>query len=208
MGQNVYIVDDDREVRRSITFMLTAAKLQPRPFASGPDFLDSLSELQPGVILLDLHMPEMDGFRFLAELASKRVEWPVLVMTGHGDISTAVRAMKLGAVDFLAKPFPEEALLAALEASFTLLKDRTEMAQRRRTAEARVAALSARENEVLRGLIAGLSNKELAQRIGISLRTVEMHRANMMERLEVEGLAEALALAARAGVDPLQGQPA
>ncbi len=188
--------------------MLTAAKLQPRPFASGPDFLDSLSELQPGVILLDLHMPEMDGFRLLAELASKRVEWPVLVMTGHGDISTAVRAMKLGAVDFLAKPFPEEALLAALEVSFTLLKDRTEMAQRRRTAEARVAALSARENEVLRGLIAGLSNKELAQRIGISLRTVEMHRANMMERLQVEGLAEALALAARAGVDPLEGQPA
>ncbi len=188
--------------------MLSAAIFQPRPFASGPDFLDSISELQPGVILLDLHMPEMDGFRVLTELASKRVEWPVLVMTGHGDISTAVRAMKLGAVDFLAKPFPEDALLAALEVSFTVLKDRTEMVERQRTAQARVAALSAREDEVLRGLIAGLSNKELAQRIGISLRTVEMHRANMMERLQVGGLAEALALAARAGVEPLQDHPA
>ncbi len=188
--------------------MLTAAELQPRPFASGPDFLDSLAELQPGVVLLDLHMPEMDGFRVLAELASKRVEWPVLVMTGHGDISTAVRAMKLGAVDFLAKPLPEDALLAALEVSFTLLKERTETVERRRAAQARVAGLSARENEVLRGLIAGLSNKQLAQRIGISLRTVEMHRANMMERLQVAGLAEALALAAHAGVEPLQSEPA
>jgi two-component system response regulator FixJ len=125
-------------------------------------------------------------------------------MTGHGEVSVAVQAMKAGAVDFLEKPFGEDVLLASLTRAFGLLKDRAEKAERRTAAQGRIALLSSRENEVLRGLMAGHSNKLLARRLDISLRTVEMHRANMMDRLQVGSLAEALTLAVQAGVEPLE----
>jgi two-component system, LuxR family, response regulator FixJ len=203
--QHVHVVDDDRDVRRSISFMLGVADLQSRPFASGQDLLDSLDEVHPGAILLDIRMPQMDGFQLMAELSRRGVEWPVVVMTGHGEVSVAVQAMKAGAVDFLEKPFGEDVLLASLTRAFGLLQDRTEKAERRRTAQDRTALLSSRESEVLRGLMAGLSNKMLARRLDISLRTVEMHRANMMDRLQVGSLAEALTLAVQAGIEPLAG---
>jgi two-component system response regulator FixJ len=202
--QHVHVVDDDRDVRRSISFMLGVADLQSRPFASGSDLLESIEEIQPGAILLDIRMPEMDGFQVMSELAERGIEWPVVVMTGHGEVSVAVQAMKAGAVDFLEKPFGEDVLLASLTRAFGLLKDRTEKAERRRSALARIDLLSTREREVLRGLMAGLSNKMLARRLEISLRTVEMHRANMMDRLGVGSLAEALTLAVQAGVEPLE----
>ena len=201
--QHVHVVDDDRDVRRSISFMLGVADLQSRPFASGQDLLDSLEEIHPGAILLDIRMPQMDGFQVMAELSQRGIEWPVVVMTGHGEVSVAVQAMKAGAVDFLEKPFGEDVLLASLTRAFSLLQDRTEKAERRRTAQTRTALLSSRENEVLRGLMGGLSNKMLARRLDISLRTVEMHRANMMDRLQVGSLAEALTLAVQAGIEPL-----
>jgi two-component system response regulator FixJ len=204
MPRCVHVVDDDRDVRRSLSFMLGAGEFQSRPFGSGQDLLDSLSELQPGCVLLDIRMPEMDGFQVMEALAGQGVEWPVVVMTGHGEVSVAVRAMKMGAVDFLEKPFDEALLLASLERAFGLLKDRHEKADRRRIAEERVSQLSSREHEVLRGLMAGLANKVLARRLDISLRTVEMHRANMMDRLRVGSLAEALTLAVQAGVEPLE----
>ena len=200
---NVYVVDDDREVRRSLSFMLGTADLNSRPFASGIDFLEALDGLKPGCILLDIRMPEVDGFHVMAELARKRVEWPVIVMTGHGEVSVAVRAMKLGAVDFIEKPFEEAILLSSLDRAFTLLKDRGETAERKQIAEDKVNSLTTREREVLQGLMAGLPNKLLARHLGISLRTVEMHRANMMDRLGVGSLAEALTLAVQAGVDPI-----
>jgi two-component system, LuxR family, response regulator FixJ len=202
-SQYVHVVDDDREVRRSLSFMLGSAHFQSRPFASGSDLVESLDELQPGCVLLDIRMPEMDGFQVMSELASRGVDWPVVVMTGHGEVPVAVRAMKLGAVDFLEKPFEEEVLLGSLERAFGLLKERGEKAERKRSAEDRVALLTARELEVLRGLMAGMPNKMLARRLDISLRTVEMHRANMMERLQVGSLAEALTLGVQAGVEPL-----
>ena len=200
---NVYIVDDDREVRRSLSFMLGTADLLSRPFASGVDFLDGLMDLKPGCVLLDIRMPQVDGFQVMAELSDKKIEWPVIVMTGHGEVSVAVRAMKLGAVDFLEKPFEEQILLSCLERAFTLLKDRGETAERKQRAQDRVNALTGREREVLQGLMAGMANKLLARRLDISLRTVEMHRANMMDRLGVGSLAEALTLAVQAGVEPL-----
>ena len=204
LNGNVYVVDDDREVRRSLSFMLGTADLSSRPFASGVDFLEALDDLKPGCILLDIRMPEVDGFHVMAELARKRIEWPVVVMTGHGEVSVAVRAMKLGAVDFIEKPFEESMLLSSLDRAFTLLKDRGETAERKQIAEDKFNALTAREKEVLQGLMAGMPNKLLARRLGISLRTVEMHRANMMDRLSVNSLAEALTLAVQAGVDPLE----
>jgi two-component system response regulator FixJ len=201
--KHVYVVDDDRDVRLSITFMLNAGRLQARPFASGGDLVSSLGDLQPGVFLLDIRMPEMDGFQVMDILARKGVDWPVIVMTGHGEVGIAVRAMKLGAVDFLEKPFGEESLTAALERAFALLKQRGDKAERRRNAKARLALLSRREEEILRGLLAGLPNKVLARRLDISLRTVEMHRANMMTRLGAESLAGALMIAVEAGAEPL-----
>lgn len=202
-SQYVHVVDDDREVRRSLSFMLGSAQFQSRPFASGSDLVESLDELQPGCVLLDIRMPDMDGFQVMAELASRGVDWPVVVMTGHGEVPVAVRAMKAGAVDFLEKPFEEDVLLGSLERAFGLLKERGQKAERKRSAESRIGVLTSREREVLRGLMVGLPNKALARRLDISLRTVEMHRANMMERLHVGSLAEALTLAVQAGVEPL-----
>ena len=200
----VYIVDDDRDVRTSISFMLGAAGLQSRPFVGGVDFVEALGELCPGVILLDLRMPDMDGFRVMTELTQRGVQWPVLAMTGHGEIAVAVRAMKLGALDFIEKPFAEELLLGCLDRAFVVLEEKTRSAEEQQAALDKLAQLTRRECEVLRGLLAGLPNKSLARRLEISLRTVEMHRANMMERLGVSSLAEALTLAVRAGVEPLE----
>ena len=183
--------------------MLNAARLQARPFASGADLIAGLADLQPGIILLDIRMPEMDGFQVMDALVRRGVNWPVIVMTGHGEVAIAVRAMKLGAVDFLEKPFSEDALTAALEGAFALLRERGEASERRRKARARIALLSRREDEILRGLVAGLPNKVLARRLDISLRTVEMHRANMMTRLGAESLADALMIAVEAGTEPL-----
>lgn len=207
----VHIVDDDREVRRSISFMLGTTELKSRPFASGTDFLESLDELQPGCVLLDLRMPEVDGFDVMAKLSEKAADWPVVVMTGHGEVSVAVRAMKMGAVDFIEKPFDEELLLQSLDRAFEMLTASGDKTRRKRVAQDRVALLTTREREVLQGLVAGLSNKMLARRLGISLRTVEMHRANMMERLQVGSLAEALTLAVQAELAPMhetRAQPA
>ena len=198
----VYVVDDDRDVRRSLSFMLGASDVRSHPFGSGEDFLDAIPDLQPGCILLDLRMPQMDGFHVMAELARREIDWPVIVMTGHGEVPVAVRAMKQGAIDFIEKPFSEEALLASFGNAFSLLDEREATGKRRRAARDRVTQLTSRETDVLRGLLAGESNKQLAQRLGISLRTVEMHRGNMMERLEVASLAEALKLALEAGLEP------
>ncbi|HEV2866736.1 MAG TPA: response regulator [Allosphingosinicella sp.] len=198
----VYVVDDDRDVRRSLSFMLGASEIRSHPFGSGEDFLDAVPDLQPGCVLLDLQMPQMDGFHVMAELSRREIDWPVIVMTGHGEVPVAVRAMKLGAVDFIEKPFSEQALLASFGNAFSLLTAREETGRRRREARERVRHLTGRESEILLGLLAGESNKQLASRLGISLRTVEMHRGNMMDRLGVTSLAEALSLALDAGLEP------
>jgi two-component system response regulator FixJ len=199
----VYVVDDDRDVRRSLSFMLGAAEIRSHPYGSGVDFLDALPDLEPGCILLDLRMPQMDGFHVMTALAERNVDWPVVVMTGHGEIPIAVRAMKLGAVDFIEKPFSEQALLACFAQAFAQLEARAVSGRRRREAHARAAALTVREKEVLASLLAGRSNKQIAQALGISLRTVEMHRGNMMDRLGASSLAEALTLALEAGIQPI-----
>ena len=202
----VYVVDDDRDVRRSLSFMLGAAEIRSHPYGSGADFLEALPDLEPGCILLDLRMPQMDGFHVMAELAARNVDWPVVVMTGHGEIPIAVRAMKMGAVDFIEKPFSEQALLACFSQAFGLLEERAASGKRRRDAHERAALLTSREKEVLASLLAGQSNKQIAQSLGISLRTVEMHRGNMMDRLGASSLAEALTVALEAGIRPSTDQ--
>lgn len=201
--KHVYIVDDESSVRQAILFALRSAGYDVRPFANGRDFLDATNILAPGCVLLDLRMPEPGGLAVLDELGDKRRRYPTVAITGYGDVGTAVEAMKRGAKDFLEKPFTDAVLLQALEAVFTTLQVDVESEIARGRAVELVASLSAREREMLQGLVAGLSNKVIAFQLGISVRTVEMHRGNLMDRLGAKSLAEAMRIAVSAGVEPL-----
>ncbi|MGK2908588.1 MAG: response regulator transcription factor [Sphingobium sp.] len=203
-NRRVYIVDDDSMVRRSLSFSLNTAGFETRAFISGRDFLDEVGHLSAGCVLLDVRMPDMDGISVLDELSKKSALHPAVIMTGHGDIETAVKAMKLGADDFIEKPFNDADLLEMLEALFASLPARLEAEAERTMAQTSVATLTAREKELLQGLIAGLSNKAVAIRLGISVRTVEMHRSNLMGRLGVTTFAELVRIALLAKIDPIQ----
>lgn len=196
----VYIVDDDSSLRRSLTFALTTAGYEVRAFASGRDFLEEVDALDPGCVLLDLRMPDLGGFAVLDELGKRSRRFPVVTITGHGDVETAVRAMKHGSRDFLEKPFSDSALLGALESVFATLPAEIEADSERLRATRLVARLTPRERELLEGLVAGFSNKGVANQLGLSVRTVEMHRGNLMDRLGVKSLADVvrIALLARA----------
>lgn len=199
----VYVVDDDREVRTMISRMLGSFDgFRAHPFASAGDFLEQIETLTPGAILLDLRMPDIDGFAVLERLRAMDLVWPTIVLTGAGDVSGAVQAMKLGAVEFLEKPVRLDTLETSLTAAARLLNERLAEGDRRRQAREKVEQLSAREQEVLQGLMAGQSNKELARSLGIGLRTVEMHRGHMMERLGASSVAQAVAMAIDAGLRP------
>jgi two-component system response regulator FixJ len=197
----VYVVDDESEVRRSLGFFLKTAGFLPRPFLSGRDFVAEALDLAPGCALIDVRMPEMDGLEVIEKLVRRRFRLPMIVMTGHGDIATAVRAMKLGAIDFLEKPFEDGVLVEALDRGFDLLSKDVQGESERRDAERRLEALTPRELDVLTLLADGKSNKEVAIALDLSVRTVEMHRATMFDRLDVRTLPEALKLAFRARPD-------
>lgn len=194
-SRNVYIVDDDTSVRRSVSFALTTAGFSVRAFASGQDFLDAADTLAPGCVLLDLRMPDLGGLAVLRELGKRQRRFPVVTITGYGDVETAVSAMKLGSRDFLEKPFSDAALLSVLDAVFVSLPRELEAEGERSRAEALVAGLTSRERELLDGLVAGLSNKGVANKLGVSVRTVEMHRGNLMDRLGVKSLADVVRIA-------------
>lgn len=205
LTRQVYVVDDDSMVRSSTAYFLAASGLGARMFRSGQEFLDALPGLDPGCVLLDVRLPGIDGLQVLEAMHDRLAQFPVIVMTGHGDVATAVRAMKLGASDFHEKPFDEAALLDTLARLFAMLDKQVEADDHQAAAQARLALLTRREVDVLRGLAAGLPNKVLAYELGLSVRTVEMHRANMMTRLGVRSLPEALRLAYLAGmvaIDP------
>lgn len=198
----VYIVDDDAIVRASLAFFLKSAGFSSRSFAGGRDFVADVASLPLGCVLLDIRMPDLDGFDVLTALGGRTAAMPTIVMTGHGDVATAVRAMKLGASDFLEKPCDEDTMMATLERAFVTLEDHALDLTTQEAARAIVARLTQREDDVLRGLIEGRSNKVLAYELGLSVRTVEMHRASMMERLGVRTLPDALRIAFRAGLLP------
>ncbi len=196
----VHIIDDDEAIRRSVAFMLKTSGYRVHCWSSGVAFLKEAKKAEPGCILLDVRMPEMDGLEVQAELTQRGITAPVVIVTGHGDIAIAVRAMKAGAVDFIEKPFQKDVLLTAIE----LALDRLTLAGDRaaRTAEARaiLGALTERERQVLEGLAQGLPNKAIAYDLGISPRTVEVHRANLMTKLHVHSLSDALRVAFAAGM--------
>jgi len=199
--KRIHLVDDEESVRRSTSFMLRTSGYDVDTYGSGVDFLGKVDSAKPGCILLDVRMPEMDGIEVQAELAKRGVKLPVIVLTGHGDVGTAVAAMKGGAIDFLEKPFEKDALVEALERGFERLEEGDAALASRAEAERRIALLSPREQDVLRGLARGFPNKTIAYDLGISPRTVEVHRANAMAKLEARSLSEALRLAFAVGLD-------
>lgn len=201
-ARHVYIVDDDTAVRQSLTFSLRSAEYNTRAFASGQDFLDEAEHLSPGCVLLDVRMPHLSGPEVLQQLGGEIGRFAVITMTAHGDVDTAVRAMKLGSLDFIEKPFADAVLMDALDMAFSALAPRLQTYSQRFEAAATVASLTRRERGVLENLIAGRSNKETAHRLRLSVRTVEMHRANLMNRLGVKSVAEAVRVATFAGLVP------
>lgn len=200
----VYLIDDDDGVRRSVGFMLKTSGYVVEAFASGDQFLSQLRTLDPGCILLDVRMPGRDGLEVLAELRERGVPYPVIIMTGHGDIDMAVKAMKGGALDFIEKPFDKPSLLDALEHAGNRLTNNERRHARRDEARTLLNGLTKREAEVLAGLVKGHPNKTIGYDLGISPRTVEIHRANVMSKLEVHNLSDLLRIAFAAGVGEKQ----
>jgi len=196
----VHIVDDEEAIRRSMGFMLKTSGYQVETWDSGRAFLKDVRHVERGCILLDIRMPDLDGLEVQRLLAERGVAMPIVIMTGHGDISTAIRAMKAGAVDFLEKPFEKATVIAAIEESFGRLALANSATSRAADAETRLGVLTAREREVLDGLAKGLPNKTIAYDLAISARTVEVHRANVMTKLEVRSLSDALRIAFAAGL--------
>ena len=205
----VYVVDDDDSVRRSAAFMLRHAGFKVEPVVSGVDFLKLAKGADRGCVLLDVRMPDMDGLQVQQQMIKDGIDMPVVILTGHGDIEIAVQAMRAGAVNFLEKPYEKEALIAAMEEAFVRLEDSNLKEMAASEAKVRLACLTGREQDVLDGLLAGLPNKTIAYDLGISPRTVEIYRANMMEKLRVRSLAEALRIGfAAEGVEDSDGQQA
>jgi len=196
-GENrlVHIVDDDDAIRRSVSFALKTSGFQVRIYESGSELLKAPGDLAEGCILLDIRMPGMDGLEVQDALRSKGVTLPVIIMTGHGDVRLAVRAMKAGAIDFIEKPFQKAVLLSAIEQALGRLRHKATNREYANEAAVKLQALTPREREVLDGLAKGLPNKSIAYDLGISPRTVEIHRANVMSKLGVRSLSEALRIA-------------
>jgi len=188
----VYVVDDDDAVRRSATFMLRHAGFKVQAVDSGVAFLKLAKGAERGCVLLDVRMPDMDGLQVQQQMISDGIDMPVVILTGHGDVEIAVQTMRAGATNFLEKPYEKEALIAAMEEAFERLEDSNLKEMAAPEAKVRLACLTGREQDVLDGLMAGYPNKTIAYDLGISPRTVEIYRANMMEKLRVRSLAEAL----------------
>lgn len=173
-----------------------------RPFVSASDFLEELRYLPPAPILLDIRMADIDGLKLLEILKEQAVFWPVIILTAHGDVGVAVQAMKLGAIEFLEKPFAPEALDQAIGQAFGLLEQTEHVVSERDQARCRLESLTARESQIMAILMEGVPNKEVAHRLALSTRTVEMHRANALAKLKVKSIAEVVRLANVSGFDP------
>jgi two-component system, LuxR family, response regulator FixJ len=204
MPQAVFIVDDDSGVRDSLRALLESAGYEVRDFDAAAKVLDCGDLAEAGCLIADIRMPDIDGLTLQEELSARKLGLPVIIMTGHGDVPLAVRAMKAGAVDFIEKPFDDELLLASVTRALTLSTQSRSQAALAQSAGQLVAALTAREREVLQHLVAGRPNKLIAYALGISPRTVEIHRANVMDKMHARSLSEVVRQALAAGVEPAQ----
>ena len=199
-GAEVHIIDDDDAVRDSLAFLLGAAGFAARTHASATDFL-ALAPGLAGCVLTDVRMPDLDGLALQCRLTEAGVTLPVIVMTGHGDVPIAVAALKAGALDFLEKPFDDKRLIAAVRLALTASEDARRVAATAAELAARIATLTPREHEVLELLVVGNPNKTIAYDLGASPRTIEVHRARVMEKMGARNLPELvrMVMAARDG---------
>jgi two-component system response regulator FixJ len=195
----VHLIDDDEDVRRALAFLLGTAGLAVRVYDSALTFLNSDETLTAGCIVSDVRMPGMDGLELQRRLKAKGVSLPMIIMTGHADVSLAVEAMKGGAVDFIEKPFSDEVLLSSIRLALGRSEALGESASQKEQVRERLAALSAREKQVLDGLVAGHPNKTIAYDLGLSPRTVEVHRAHLMTKMGAASLSELVRMALIAG---------
>ena len=200
--QCVYIVDDDEAVRDSLSALLESKGYEVTSFGSAAEFLETARSLPAGCLVVDIRMPEMDGLELQQRLIERSLGFPLIVITGHGDVPLAVRAMKAGAVDFIEKPFASETILDSLATAFARLATPTAQDPAAGVAASKLNLLSAREREVLDGLLVGLPNKSIAYDLGISPRTVEIHRARVMDKMGARSLSELIRLALAGGVRP------
>ena len=198
--RTVHIVDDEESVRRSTAFLLKTSGYAVETYASGAAFLKGAEGARPGCVLLDVRMPEMDGCEVQQIMIKRGITMPVVVLSGHGDVSIAIKAMKSGAVDFIEKPFEKLELLAAIETAFEKLDNGAGRARDAASARIAIASLTDREQDVLKGMARGLPNNSIAYDFDISPRTVEVHRANLMTKLGVSSLSAALRIAFAAGL--------
>ena len=200
LEQTIYVIDDDDAVRQSLEFMLKAAGIKARSFESAKAFMAVLPEISSGCVVTDVRMPEMTGIDLLRHLKKSNPDLPVIVITGHGDISLAVEAMKNGATDFLEKPFDGQQLLTAVRSALTQDADAGKRKAEMADIQEKLAALSNRERQVLEGLVAGSANKNIAFDLGISPRTVEIYRANLMTKMAANSLSDLVRMAMMAGI--------
>jgi two-component system response regulator FixJ len=191
----VHIIDDDEGLRESLAFLLLSTKLEVRSFDSAKAFLDVLPDAALGCVITDVRMPEMSGIELLRRLKELKIGVPVIVITGHGDIALAVEAMKIGAADFFEKPFDDDLLIASVHAALQQQQDQTKRGIERAEIEHRIATLSPREKDTLAGLIEGRANKQIAFDLGISPRTVEIYRANLMNKMQATSLSDLVRMA-------------
>jgi len=191
----VHVVDDDEGQRESLAFLLRSAGIEVRNFESAKAFLDVLPGAAPGCVITDVRMPDMSGIELLRRLKELKIGVPVIVITGHGDIALAVEAMKIGATDFFEKPFNDDLLVASVRAALLQQQDLTKRHTERAEIEHRISTLSAREKDVLVGLIQGRANKQIAFDLGISPRTVEIYRANLMNKMQADSLSDLVRMA-------------
>lgn len=191
----VHVVDDDPAIRDSLSFLLGSAELEPVTYESATALLDRAQELEPGCIITDVRMPNMNGLELVLELKKRGSRHPVIVLTGHADVALAVEAMKAGVVDFIEKPFNDDVLLKAVKTALASEQSAHARHAERAAVEARVAQLSQREREVFEAIVAGESNKSAAQKLGISPRTVEIYRAHVMDKMEAQTLSDLVRMA-------------
>ena len=196
----IHLVDDEEAVRKAASFSLTTAGYNVVTYASGAEFLKAAKSAPVGCVLLDVRMPDMDGLQVQAKMKERGIQMPVIILTGHGDVTVAVQAMKGGAVDFLEKPFEKSALFDAIKRAFARIRNSDLRALEENEARERIAALTDREREVMEGLAHGHPNKTIAYDLGFSSRTVEVHRASLMSKLGVRNLSEVLRIAFAAGM--------
>lgn len=198
----VYIVDDDEAVRASLLVLFEANGYDSRVFSSAQEFLATAPSLNPGCLIADIHMPGMDGLEMQQRLVERGFPFPLVIITGHGDVPLAVAAMKAGAVDFIEKPFAADTILNRVRMLTSNLGAPRLTDALSATATSRLKALSPREREVLEGLLTGLSNKSIGYELGISPRTVEIHRARVMEKMGARSLSELVRMGLAAGLQP------